>query len=136
MTIAAAFDFPFRRTGQKKDGEPCYAVGTLRMEPIPAEAVEYAVHLPDDALVPPVMPSFLEAARAGLKEGAEENDLAGLRVTLARLLWHDVNSSALSMTSPRTKRSVMPSKHTALSTAARRQRPHIGCLHAVILVFG
>ncbi len=93
MTIAEAFDFSFRRIGQKNDGEPYYAVGSLRMEPLGTEAVEYTVDLPDAALVPPVMPSFLEAVGAGIKEYAQKNDIVGLRVTLTAIEANDSGSS-------------------------------------------
>ena len=67
MTIAEAFDFPFRRIGQKNDGEPYYAVGTLRMEPLPAEAIEYEVAVPEMTFIGPVKPSFAEAVGAGIR---------------------------------------------------------------------
>lgn len=93
MTITKPFDFPFRRIGQKNEGEPYYAVGTLRMEPLPTEAVEYAVDMPDAAFARPVMPSFAEAVGAGIKECAQENEIVGLRVTLIAIEANEIGSS-------------------------------------------
>ena len=93
MMISKTFDFPFRRIGQKNDGEPYYAVGTLHLEPLPAEAVEYAVDLPDAAFAGPVMPSFAEAVGAGIKQCAQENKFVGLRVTLTAIEANETGSS-------------------------------------------
>ena len=93
MTIAETFDIPFHQIGQKNDGEPYYAVGNLRMEPLPAGAVEYAVDLVEVALVPPAPPSFAEAVGAGIKAYTQEEDIVGLRVTLTAIEADAVGSS-------------------------------------------
>ena len=93
ITIAEAFDFPFRRIGQKNDGEAYYAAGALRIEPLATEAVEYTVDLPEEALAPPVQPSFFEAVGAGVQECAQDNEMVGLRVTLTAIEAHETDSS-------------------------------------------
>lgn len=92
LTITEALDFPFCRIGQK-NGEPYYAVGLLRMEPVSTEAVEYAVDLSEVAFVLPAPPSFAEAVGAGIKEYAAENGIVGLRVTLTAIEADDAGSS-------------------------------------------
>ncbi len=93
MTITQTFDFPFRRIGQKNDGEPYYAVGTLQMEPLAAEAIEYEVAVPEMTFIGPARPSFAEAVGAGIKEYAQENAIVGLRVTLTAIEANEVGSS-------------------------------------------
>ena len=93
MTIAKTFDFPFRRIGQKNGGESYYAVGSLRMVPLPAEAVEYVVDLPETAFAGAVKPSFAEAVGIGIKESAEANGIVGLRVALTAIEAADAGSS-------------------------------------------
>ncbi len=91
-TVVEAFDFPFRWVRQNSDPTH-YAVGTLRIEPTSRFAAEYAVALPDDALAPPVLPSFAEAAGKGVIAYALEHHVVGVRVTLTRIQAHDVDSS-------------------------------------------
>ena len=91
-TVVEAFDFPFRWVRQNSD-PTYYAVGTLRIEPTSRFAAEYAVALPDDALAPPVLPSFAVAAGKGIIAYAQEHHVVGVRVTLTRIQAHDVDSS-------------------------------------------
>ena len=91
-TILETFDLPFRWVRQNSD-PTYYAVGTLRLEPIQSQTVEYSVALPEGALPPAVSPSFVKAVGDGVKRYAAEHGIVGIRVILTSIAGHDVDSS-------------------------------------------
>lgn len=95
ITITEAFEQPLRWIKQTAGSEK-YAVITLHLEPLPTEAVEFGVALPDISLIPDFDVSYVAYTERGVQNYARNHGVVGIRVTLISVEAHPVDSNHVS----------------------------------------